>query len=245
MLLWYRAEEQTVLALLQEYVHVRFPDIPAVRIWHWSLLSDTCNMENMACNFEESGILVSLQLLLKYAAVRARRCKLNPERMRRWAQLKKDQFYSESGVGLITMAIGSENLFFLKVSSDSNGVATAHPPANHSELPSWVVRFLAEMSGDVDEQAICHNIDQFLERWNGCGDDREAILLLRSINWSALPLVWKPLFMHDVHVCVTRSEARAAHRNLIAEANSGDAKSEEVVATAFYMLHTITGVATS
>jgi hypothetical protein len=100
LLLWYKAEEDVVIGLLQEYAHVRFPEVPPVRIWHWSLLSNSVNLQNVACNFEESGIMVSLKLLVKFAAVYKKTPRIEWGRIRNLAQMKEDQFVTESSPGL-------------------------------------------------------------------------------------------------------------------------------------------------
>ena len=119
---------------------------------------------------------------------------------------------------------------------------TRKPTETHTDLPQWVFTVLQEISGDdVDEIVLHRNVNMFLQRWNSTGSDRRSVILLRSINWAVLPLIWRPLFMSDIPVCVPPSECRKAQIKLLTEVAS-EQDDVETLNAAAHMLGIITGI---
>ena len=241
LLVWYQIHEQEVVCLLQEFLHVRFPHIPKAVVWYWQLLPYHANLHNIGRYFDAEEILPSLDKLLKFASSDRKQGKVNPADVERRGMQPSDRMAIDYGNGLCAMWLGNDVFFFVEVSAQDqiNPLRNVRAPINHSEIPTWAMDLLSETNPGVDRFSLARNVDSFLQRMDSSAS--RAVRLLRSVNWSAIPLVWRPLFMKNMNVTVSARQASEAQVRLI-KGISPEGEAAEIVAEAIDLLHRMTGV---
>ena len=241
LLVWYQIHEQEVVCLLQEFLHVRFPHIPKAVVWYWQLLPYHANLHNIGRYFYAEEILPSLDKLLKFASSDRKQGKVNPADVERRGMQPSDRMAIDYGNGLCAMWLGNDVFFFVEVSAQDqiNPLRNVRGPINHSEVPTWAMDLLSETNPGVDRFSLARNVDSFLQRMDSSAS--RAVRLLRSVNWSAIPLVWRPLFMKNMNVTVSVRQASEAQVRLI-KGISPEWEEAEIVAEAIDLLHRMTGI---
>ena len=96
--------------------------------------------------------------------------------------------YEEPGAAV--MWLGCEVFFY--VTTERSGLDNARAPVNHTELPFWVLVLLAEQCAS-DVPLLKHRIDAYLATF-AHATPGSGLATLRSINWPALPLHWRPRY---------------------------------------------------
>lgn len=217
LLLWYREQEARVVSLIQEYLHIMYPHIPAVRVWHFCLLPEGAAVNLIACRFREAHIWPSWHDLWRLVLPPAERPSVPLERLEVDAgRLTRDperrHMFTEYDDGVCVMWFGLEAFFYVQgpPSLDATDVTL---PRTHRELPSWVPDLLAEESGQADEK-IRKNLDAYLQLFADTSVT-DAIRLLRRVNWPGLPLHWQPARLRGLPWRVTRHECRQAQERLV------------------------------
>ena len=250
LLVWYRIHETEILCMLQEFLHVRFPQVPGMAVWYWQLLPYYVNTNNVGNNFDLFGVLPSLNKLVSHAAVSRNPVELNLKHLQIRGQRLRDELHVEYGKGVCSLWLGKHVFFYVeREHTEDTDTEDAPPhqlrnvttPANHRELPHWVLEFLGDMSTGTDAFAMAKNVDSYLAGMEM--NLSPGLKLLRSINWASLPLVWNPLFMKNAETCVTVDQATRAQTSLI-KGVCPSWEEAETMAEAIDLLNRITGVST-
>ena len=213
LLVWYCIHEQAVVCIFQEYLHLRYGHIPRVCCWYWQLLPDTANLNVVGEQFHEAGILPSLRWLVQYAT-EGIPYRMACEAARSMHGRNVDQ--EALGPGAHAYWLGGDVFFFVRAETKDQATANnCRAPDAHGELPRWVMPMLRELTeGKLDGFNLQRNVDICLAHFQTMHGGA-AQRLLRSVNWSGLPLVWRPMFVRDIRHTTTRAQAEGAHEKLI------------------------------
>ena len=229
--------EHEVKCMLQEFLHVRYPHVPSATVWYWQLLPYYTNLETVGRHFDLAELLPSLRQLMRLVLGGREPNRMGSERVERLGQRLYNQLSTDHGNGRHTLWLGTDAFFYVEQQSD-NALINVRLPATHKELPPWVLSLLMDMGHTKDPFALEKTVDHYLRQLEATGS--RAVRLLRCINWAAVPLVWKPLFMHDAVSTVSNCEAQASQARLI-KAAAPSWEEAEVVSESIDLLHRITG----
>lgn len=170
LLVWHSMYEQQVICMVQEVLHLRFPNIPQARVWHWQLLPSPTPIHLIAQRFNETGILPSWSGLLHYAAPRASNATVHsiPFETVRSIGGHDDptRMHTEYSNGIMALWIGEEVFFCVELPSETNSQLTnIRLPENHRDLPPWVLNLVCQVAqaSKVDEFTVIKCVDSFLD----------------------------------------------------------------------------------
>ena len=242
LLVWYRIHEYQVTCMMQEFLHVRYQHIPSAAVWYWQLLPYHVNLDQLGKSFDDEDILPSLHKLLRFAAVPPRTIgDLDNERLLMRGQKQPHHMSSHYGSGRCALWLGADVFFYIQKEADEDGneLTNVRIPGSYQEIPPWVMHLLVEVSIGVDAFAIGINVNNYLQRLQATAS--RSTQLLRSINWAAVPLIWKPTFMVGCDTCVTVQQAAEAQSRLI-KAIAPSWEDPETVSETIERLGRITGV---
>jgi hypothetical protein len=240
LLVWYRVHEHQVTCMLQEFLHVRYAHIPNAAVWYWQLLPYHVNLNHVGKVFDAEEILPSLRRLLCYAAVpKAPIGELDPDRLQCRGQKQADRIATDYGGDRHALWLGTEVFFYVEGVGDGNPLTNVRIPISYQELPPWVMALLCEVSHGTDAFAIGMNVNTYLHTLSATAT--RSTQLLRSINWAAVPLVWRPMFMQGCDTCVTAIQAGEAQARLI-KAIAPSWEEPETVLETIERLARITGI---
>ena len=233
LLLWLREYQHVVAHNLQEFLHVVCPDRPQCRVWHWSLLPHTTPLPLVATQFRLAELLPAFRGL-EEIVLEAEPGELVPfeELERQGFRLQRDPLrrhmdtaYDPRAEGAVPTALWfAPEVFFyvMRPGQDPNDPFNARPPADHTELPGWVLPALLAAhgrgGGPAARRFVTRNVDAYLATFAPAAGGSPAQQLLRRVNWGALPLVWRPVTLRDVPTCVTVAESAAAQTRLVLNA---------------------------
>lgn len=222
LLVWLRAYEGVVTALIQEYLHVVFHMFPECRVWHWTLLSTHFPPTLVGRRFRTTEMYPSFHSIrhavcgdgvdpVTFADLEVQSGRLlgDPDR------IHMDTVYGDTGVTALWLG---DEVFFYVADADTD-VFNVRLPHSHRDLPPWVVPLLQEhaprpLAGPI----LIRNVDAYLENLAAHARASDAVALLRRVNWGQLPLLWRPMRLRGTttSLTVTVVESRAAQRRLIA-----------------------------
>lgn len=234
-----------MVCMMQEFLHIHYPQIPEARMWHWQMLPPSANVDTVGSRFDSAGILPSLRFLVRYAVPTSSLVKQrNLETLILHGMRSIDYRRPTSArVSRSTMPnafwIGADHLFFYVEDEEQQGIANCRLPQTVGEdLPEWVVPLLADVSM-TDEIHVKRNLDAALEQF-AKENDAPAVRLLRSINWARLPLVWQPMFLVTTHHGTVQQCEEAQVRLIRSVAREWESGSAEVVHEALTLLQHVT-----
>ena len=247
LLLWYIIHEQEVLCMLQEFLHVRFGGaVPEAYVWCWQLLPANVNLRTVGANFHNAGILPSLRFLLRYGTPTARVADpvVTVATAERLGNRHPWRMITEYGRNVCALWIGDDVFFYVEQTprgSDGapGGITDCRAPDTHTELPPWVLHLLADVAG-VQTLYVQRTVDASLAHFQA-EHGTPAVRLLRSINWGALPLHWRPLFMRGEEPSATPQQAADAQARLI-KSSAAMWEDAEVLAQAIDLLSEVTTI---
>jgi hypothetical protein len=228
--------------MMQEFLHVRYQHIPSAAVWYWQLLPYHVNLDQLGKSFDNEDILPSLHKLLRFAAVPPRTIgDLDNERLLMRGQKQPHHMSSHYGSGRCALWLGADVFFYIQKEADEDGneLTNVRIPGSYQEIPPWVMHLLVEVSMGVDAFAIGINVNNYLQRLQATAS--RSTQLLRSINWAAVPFIWKPTFMVGCDTCVTVKQAAEAQSRLI-KAIAPSWEDPETVSETIERLGRITGV---
>lgn len=223
--------------MLQEFLHVRYPHVPSATVWYWQLLPYYTNLETVGRHFDVAELLPSLRHLARLVLGPGDSSLMGAERVERLGQRLYNQLSTDHGNGRHTLWLGTDAFFYVERQSE-NALTNVRLPKTHKELPPWVLSLLMDVGRTKDPFALEKTVDHYLCQLEATGS--RAVRLLRSINWATVPLVWKPLFMHDAVSTVSNREAQSSQARLI-KAAAPSWEEAEVVSESIELLHRITG----
>lgn len=132
---------------------------------------------------------------------------------------QRTQMHTAYGGGAVAVWLGEDVLFIVDtpVAAGCDAATAVRLPERCADLPPWVPTLLAERThGTLDEQAVCRNVDAYLE-WFTRRPIGAALALLRAVSWHHLPLVWRPVFLRggDGFPRVTMRESADAQARVV------------------------------
>lgn len=245
LLVWFRVHEHRVTALLQEYMHLCYPNVRETRVWTWLMIPRGMNVDVVSDRFASYRILPSIRGLLHYGlsdATRHRTIKLNLPELETWAgRLGQDperrHMHTVYQHGATALWLG-DDVFFCVEGADIMDISLPH---SVDQLPPWVLPFIQrEEQGDLS--FLPRNINSYLGLFDS-EKATDAVNLLRRVNWGVLPLHWQPIFLRSLPICVTEEESREAHVRLLKTVAPDKVYEDaEVLAQATKILHDICGL---
>lgn len=244
LLMWYRDQEPRVVSLIREYLHIMYPHIPAVRVWHFCLLPEGAALNLIARRFRDAHIWPSWYEMWRLVLPSTSHChpEVSLERLEATAGRttydpdRRHMFTTHDGLSVMWFGL---DVFFYVQGPPSADAADVTLPQTHRDLPTWVPELLAEECGPtvVDVRA---NLDDYFTHFANIPVS-EAVQALRRINWPALPLQWQPTRMRGLPWRVSRRESAAAQERLLGNV----IPNAEVRADAQSLLARITGLSTA
>ena len=87
-------------------------------------------------------------------------------------------------------------------------------PLTVDQMPPWVLQLLGEQYGGGDHHHLATLVDTYLELFRRTPVS-PAILILRRVNWPALPLQWHPVYLPHIPVHISRVESQQAQERLV------------------------------
>ena len=241
LLLWFRMDEDQVLVMLQEYMHLCHPEC---RMWHWQLVPSDATLSFVAKGFAAAGIFPSLDQL--FAAIVHPPAKLPPfaELETLSDRLRKDParrlMFTLYDNGACVMWLCGQVFFYTRNHPDTadsdQPIEPVHVPTTLSELPPWVPQLLRDTVTVADKME--DQINMYLQLFIGASPS-PTTEFLRKINWATLPLYWTPLFLKDVSVHVKKSQSREAQHRLVEIL--GQDETEETRNEAIAVIQSFTG----
>lgn len=163
-------------------------------MWQFSLIPHATPVNLVARRFRDAEILPSWTGLQTYAMTQSREIPyacLESYASREAHDPHRRQIHTQyEDPGAAVMWLGCEVFFY--VTTDRPGLDNARAPANHTELPLWVLVLLAEQC-ESDVPLLRRRVDAYLATFSDKPRD-PGVAVLRSINWPALPLHWRPRY---------------------------------------------------
>lgn len=207
-------------------------------MWYWQLTPPDCNDNLLGACLDKASILPSLQSLVRHCVGGG---SLTADALLQ-AILRSPERRPSEGVahvqyegGVSVLWLGDYAFFYV-----SDGDRKCRIPRATSDLPPWVCHTLSE-EGRMDPFALDGRIAAYLDCF--ARQSTAAIRLLRSIDWGAIPLVWRPLFVTDIRHGYSRADCAAAQLRLLRRVAEDMADAHpEVVAEALAVLHYATGL---
>jgi len=236
LLLWYRINEEEVICMLQEFLHLRYRHIPGIGVWHWQILPSHANVNLVGLAFMRRGLYPSWTALQRYAGVGERSPISAATALAHAGRTDADgTAYTEYERGVLAFWIGDEVFFAVSCERplSGGGRPTLRLPDTHRELPAWVVPLLQSAApAKLEEFGVAAEIDRYLREFAAL-NAAPSVRLLR-------PLVWKPLFLKAVPYRTTAAESVEAQARLVKGATAVW-DDPETVAEAIETLYDLTG----
>lgn len=242
LLMWFRSNEETVLTMLQEYMHLCHP---CCRVWHWQLVPTDVTISSVQKGFAAAHIFPSFNGLFSalipspakppsFVSVEIAANRLVGDPLRLLVYTLYD-----NGSGVMWL---DDDMFFFVMEEDNDidnhhHLPPARAPLNASELPRWVAQLLKDAM--PTGHLVDDSINVFLNLFLG-SDPTASMQLLRHINWAMLPLYWTPTFVKDTPIQVRESDSHSAQRKLIDV--MGQNETAETKCDALSILQSFTGV---
>jgi hypothetical protein len=241
LLMWFRSNEETVLSILQEYMHLCHP---CCRVWHWQLVPTDMTVSLVQKGFSSANILPSFNGIFSsivhpptkppsFASIEIAANRLIGDPLRLLTYMIYD---NASGVMWL-----DEEVFFFVMEDDSDiddhhHLPPVRAPMNANELPRWVSQLLEDVV--PQSHRIDDSLNLFLNLFIG-SNPTASTQLLRRINWAMLPLYWTPVFLKSIPRRVRDSESLTSQHKLI-ELMGQDA-TPETKRDALFVIQSITG----